>query len=126
VQHDLYKAFSNLVFNAVQYTPAQGRITVRWFRDHNGAPLSVEDTGEGIDEKHLARITERFYRVDKGRSRSHGGTGLGLAIVKHVLTQYKGRLHITSTPGQGSIFRCDFPAEICFVHPLPDKQVGNT
>lgn len=126
VQHDLYKAFSNLVFNAVQYTPAHGRITVRWYQDKNGAHLAVEDTGEGIDEKHLSRITERFYRVDKGRSRAHGGTGLGLAIVKHVLSQYQGRLHIKSIPGEGSVFRCDFPAELCFVQQLPDKQVGNS
>ena len=124
-QHELYKAFSNLVFNAVQYTPARGRITVSWYRDEDGAHLSVEDTGEGIDEKHLSRITERFYRIDKGRSRSRGGTGLGLAIVKHVLGRYKGRLHITSSLGEGSLFRCDFPADICVSHAMPDQQVGN-
>ena len=123
-QHDLYKAFSNLIFNAVQYTPAHGRITVLWYRDEDGAHLSVEDTGEGMEEKHLSRITERFYRIDKGRSRSRGGTGLGLAIVKHVLSRYKGRLHITSTLGEGSVFRCDFPAGMCVIHTLPDQQVG--
>ena len=124
-QHDLYKAFSNLVFNAVQYTPAHGRITVRWYRDGDGAHLSVEDTGEGIDEMHLSRITERFYRVDKGRSRSHGGTGLGLAIVKHVMSRYRAHLHIVSAQGKGSLFRCDFPGEISIVHPLPDQQISN-
>ena len=123
-QHDLYKAFSNLIFNAVQYTPAHGRITVRWFRDEDGAHLSVEDTGEGIEEQHLSRITERFYRVDKGRSRAHGGTGLGLAIVKHVLGRFQGRLHIASNPGEGSLFRCDFPAEMCTIHSVPNQQVG--
>lgn len=123
-QYDLYKAFSNLVFNAVQYTPAHGRITIRWYRNGDSACLSVEDTGEGIDEKHLSRITERFYRVDKGRSRSRGGTGLGLTIVKHVLNRYQGRLHIESSPGQGSMFRCDFPADICMVHPLTDQEAG--
>lgn len=125
-QRDLYKAFSNLVFNAVQYTPARGRITVRWYRDEQGAHLSVQDTGEGIEEKHLARITERFYRVDKGRSRSRGGTGLGLAIVKHVLSRYQGTLHITSTPGKGSLFRCDFPGELCTIHSGSDQQAGNS
>ena len=124
-QYDLYKAFSNLVFNAVQYTPEQGNITVSWYRDEEGAHLSVEDTGEGIDEKHLNRITERFYRVDKGRSRSSGGTGLGLAIVKHVLGRYQGRLRIASTPGKGSIFRCDFPADICIIHAISDQQVSS-
>lgn len=124
-QHDLHKAFSNLVYNAVQYTPAHGRITIRWYRDKDGAHLSVEDTGEGIDEKHLSRITERFYRVDKGRSRAHGGTGLGLAIVKHVLSRFQASLYIASTPGRGSLFRCDFPVETGLVHSIPDQQVSN-
>ena len=124
-QHELYKAFSNLVFNAVQYTPAYGRITVLWYRDEDGAHMSVQDTGEGIDEKYLSRITERFYRIDKGRSRLRGGTGLGLAIVKHVLGRYQGRLHIESTLGEGSIFRCDFPADICIIHTMPDQQASN-
>jgi len=123
-QHDLYNAFSNLVFNAVQYTPARGRIRVHWYQDKDGAHLAVEDTGEGIDEKHLSRVTERFYRGGNGRSRSRGGTGLGLAIVKHVLTRHKGRLHIESRVGKGSLFRCDFPPEFCVVHHSRDQQAG--
>jgi len=109
-QQDLYNAFSNIVFNAVQYTPPGGSITVRWYRDGRGAHVAVADTGEGIDESHLPRLTERFYRVDKSRSRSLGGTGLGLAIVKHALGRHKARLHVASRLGEGSLFRCDFPA----------------
>jgi len=116
-QNDLYKAFSNLIFNAVQYTPSGGQIMVRWYQDQAGAHLAVEDTGEGIEEQHLPRLTERFYRVDKGRSRAKGGTGLGLAIVKHVLTRHRARLYIRSTPGQGSLFRCDFPPQMRVLHP---------
>jgi two-component system phosphate regulon sensor histidine kinase PhoR len=71
----------------------------------------VEDTGEGIDPKYIPRLTERFFRVDKGRSREQGGTGLGLAIVKHVLARHGAELIITSEPGQGSQFRCHFPAD---------------
>ena len=123
-QHDLYNAFSNLVFNAVQYTPARGEITIRWYLDNEGAHLSVQDTGEGIDEKHLSRLTERFYRVDTGRSRSRGGTGLGLAIVKHALTLHRGCLHIASTIGKGSLFRCDFPPELCAIHPVQGERAG--
>ena len=123
-QHDLYNAFSNLVFNAVQYTPARGEITIRWYLDNEGVHLSVQDTGEGIDEKHLSRLTERFYRVDTGRSRSRGGTGLGLAIVKHALTRHRGCLHIASTIGKGSLFRCDFPPELCAIHPAQGEWAG--
>ena len=121
-QHDLYQAFSNLVYNAVQYTPAGGRISISWYRDQAGAHLAVEDTGEGIEKVHLSRITERFYRVDKGRSRSRGGTGLGLAIVKHVLSRFGASLHIESTVGRGSLFRCDFPPGI--MHQVPDQNIG--
>ena len=109
---ELYSAFSNLVFNAVQYTPAKGVIRIRWYEDDKGAHFEVVDNGEGIAPEHLDRLTERFYRVDKGRSREKGGTGLGLAIVKHVLIRHEGQLHIESTPGKGSTFRCDFPASI--------------
>jgi len=121
-QHDLYQAFSNLVFNAVQYTAAGGRISLRWYRDQAGAHFVVEDTGEGIEKVHLSRVTERFYRVDKGRSRSRGGTGLGLAIVKHVLSRFGASLHIESKVGKGSLFRCDFPSGI--VHQVPDQNIG--
>ncbi len=108
---ELYSAFSNLVFNAVQYSPAQGEIRIRWYQDNRGAHFEVSDSGEGIAPEHLSRLTERFYRVDAGRSREQGGTGLGLAIVKHVLVRHKAKLDIDSEPGKGSTFRCDFPRE---------------
>ena len=107
---ELHSAFSNLVFNAVKYTQAGGEIQIRWWSDDSGAHLSVRDNGPGIDERHLTRLTERFYRVDAGRASSAGGTGLGLAIVKHVLLRHRARLEIISKPGQGSDFRCHFPA----------------
>lgn len=109
VRNELHSAFSNLVFNAVRYTPAHGRITIRWHRDTSGAHLTVQDTGIGIPAHHIPRLTERFYRVDAGRSREAGGTGLGLAIVKHVLQRHQGQLRIVSIVGQGSTFSCDFP-----------------
>ena len=106
---ELHSAFSNLVVNAVKYTPATGRVTVRWSTDGEGGHLEIEDTGIGIEKKHLDRLTERFYRVDTGRSRREGGTGLGLAIVKHVLDRHDARLEIESQAGQGSRFCCHFP-----------------
>ena len=106
---EMRSAFSNLVFNAVKYTPDGGTIHVRWWGDEAGAHLAVEDSGIGIEEKHLPRLTERFYRVDSSRSSNTGGTGLGLAIVKHVLLRHQGRLDIASIPGQGSTFSCHFP-----------------
>lgn len=106
---ELRSAFSNLVFNAVRYTPAEGKIHVGWYRDEQGAHFFVQDTGEGIAAEHIPRLTERFYRVDVARSRSKGGTGLGLAIVKHVLNRHEGRLRIDSVEGEGSCFWCDFP-----------------
>ena len=108
---ELQSAFSNLVSNAVRYTPDGGEITLRWF-EHNGHPVfSVSDTGEGIASEHIPRLTERFYRIDRSRSRETGGTGLGLAIVKHILTRHRARLDIQSTPGKGSTFSAIFPAE---------------
>lgn len=109
-ENELYSAFSNLAFNAVKYTPAQGRITLRWYGDEDGAHFEVVDTGIGIPPQHIPRLTERFFRVDVGRSRDMGGTGLGLAIVKHVLGRHDAQLHIESEPDQGSLFRCNFPA----------------
>lgn len=106
---ELNSAFSNLVFNAVKYTPAGGEIRIRWWADPAGGHLSVQDTGIGIESRHLARLTERFYRVDASRSASTGGTGLGLAIVKHALIHHHGRLEIASEPGKGSLFTCHFP-----------------
>ena len=109
---EIHSALGNLVSNAVRYTPSGGQITLRW-RDtvSGGAEFSVTDTGEGIEAQHIPRLTERFYRVDRGRSRATGGTGLGLAIVKHVLQRHQARLRIESTVGKGSTFAAVFPAE---------------
>ncbi|MBZ0225586.1 MAG: PAS domain-containing sensor histidine kinase, partial [Comamonas sp.] len=108
---ELYSALSNLVSNAVRYTPAAGLIRVTWQPQADGsATFCVRDSGPGIAAEHIARLTERFYRVDHGRSRDSGGTGLGLAIVKHVLQRHGAQLTITSTPGQGSVFCVRFPA----------------
>ncbi len=109
---DVYSAFSNLAVNAVRYTAAGGRIGLRWYRDADGAHFEVTDTGIGIPKEHIPRLTERFYRVDRSRSRESGGTGLGLAIVKHVLKRHGGKLHISSEYGRGSCFRCDFPVSL--------------
>ncbi len=107
---ELRSAMSNLVFNAVRYTPDHGNITIRWYQDGEGAHFEVRDNGIGIPQQHIPRLTERFYRVDVGRSRHTGGTGLGLAIVKHVLQRHDAELRISSDVGEGSTFRCDFPA----------------
>jgi len=107
----LRSAVSNLVFNAVKYTPAQGQIRVRWSAGEQGPLLTVEDNGIGIDPSHLSRLTERFYRADPSRHKDTGGTGLGLAIVKHVLLNHDGQLLINSSPGKGSTFSCQFPAQ---------------
>ena len=105
---DLHSAFSNLVSNAVRYTPEGGSITIRWRRTPAGAKYSVTDTGYGIPAEHLARLTERFYRVSSSRSRATGGTGLGLSIVKHVLNLHDAQLRIESEAGKGSTFTCAF------------------
>lgn len=108
--HDeLRMAVSNLVTNAIRYTPDGGDIKITAQGNETGVSISVQDTGMGIDYGHIPRLTERFYRVDEGRSREKGGTGLGLAIVKHVLDRHNANLHIDSTVGSGSLFRCDFP-----------------
>jgi two-component system phosphate regulon sensor histidine kinase PhoR len=107
---ELQSAFSNLVSNAVRYTPAGGRISVEADQAIDGSLLiSVRDTGTGIAAEHLPRLTERFYRVDRSRSRESGGTGLGLAIVKHVMQRHGGSLSISSEVGQGSCFKLIFP-----------------
>ena len=106
----LYSAFSNIIFNAVQYTPPGGGINISWRPTTQGACLEVADSGEGIPQEHVHRVTERFYRVDKGRSREKGGTGLGLAIVKHVLAQHNAELKIISVVGNGTTVRCLIPA----------------
>ena len=117
---DLHSAFSNLVANAVRYTPSGGRIVLRWFDEPGGACFSVEDSGHGIPAEHLPRITERFYRVSTSRSRDKGGTGLGLSIVKHVLGLHQARLEITSEVGVGSTFSAHFPNERMVVHGSDD------
>jgi two-component system phosphate regulon sensor histidine kinase PhoR len=106
---ELRSAFSNLASNAVRYTPAGGTIRLNWQRGPNDLRFEVCDTGIGIDEQHISRLTERFYRVDKSRSRETQGTGLGLAIVKHVLLRHGGKLSIRSTPGKGSVFTVSLP-----------------
>lgn len=107
---ELVSAFANLVTNAVRYTPAGGTIRIVWHALGQGAEFAVEDTGIGIPAEHIPRLTERFYRIDRGRSRDSGGTGLGLAIVKHSLNRHNAQLEITSRPGQGSRFAARFPA----------------
>lgn len=110
-EDELRSAFGNLVSNAIRYTPDGGNITLLWKKNvGESATFAVSDTGIGIDAQHLPRLTERFYRVDRGRSRETGGTGLGLAIVKHILTRHQARLEVESEPGKGSTFRFVFPA----------------
>ena len=106
----LRSAITNLMVNAVNHTPAEGRVTLSWQDDGEDSRLTVTDTGEGIAPEHLSRLTERFYRVDTGRSRELGGTGLGLAIVKHILSRHDADLQIESRLGAGSRFQCVFPA----------------
>ncbi len=107
---ELVSAFANLVTNAVRYTPEGGTVRLQWHATPQGAEFAVQDNGLGIDPKHIPRLTERFYRVDRGRSRDSGGTGLGLAIVKHSLNRHQAQLEIKSTLGQGSRFAAKFPA----------------
>ena len=106
---ELHSAFSNLVSNAIRYTPAGGEIRIRWKLRDGAGVFSVRDSGVGIAAEHLPRLTERFYRVDRGRSRETGGTGLGLAIVKHILLRHQATLVIDSQLGEGSTFRAEFP-----------------
>ncbi len=106
---ELYSAFLNLVSNAIHYSPEGGDICLRWYADEEGAHFAVQDHGMGIEQQHIPRITERFYRVDKDRARASGGTGIGLAIVKHVLQRHGAKLRVESAPGCGSTFTCDFP-----------------
>ncbi|MFL6673732.1 MAG: phosphate regulon sensor histidine kinase PhoR [Massilia sp.] len=106
---ELRSAFANLASNAVRYAPDGGTIRLSWQRGPDDLRFAVADSGIGIDQQHIARLTERFYRVDKSRSRETQGTGLGLAIVKHVLLRHGGRLAITSVPGKGSTFTASLP-----------------
>lgn len=109
--HEIRSAFGNLVSNAIRYTPAGGSVTLTWTVEENLPVFAVTDTGSGIAAEHIPRLTERFYRVDRSRSRASGGTGLGLAIVKHILNRHQARLEIDSEVGAGSRFAAVFPAE---------------
>jgi two-component system phosphate regulon sensor histidine kinase PhoR len=109
-ESEIASVFVNLVSNAVRYTPPGGEIRLRWQSDDYGAEFSVEDSGIGIEQEHIPRLTERFYRVDRSRSRETGGTGLGLSIVKHALARHNAALAIESSPGRGSRFSARFPA----------------
>jgi two-component system phosphate regulon sensor histidine kinase PhoR len=109
-EREVASAFSNLVSNAIRYTPDGGEVKLIWRACADAAEFAVEDTGIGIAPEHISRLTERFYRVDRGRSRETGGTGLGLAIVKHILTRHQATLDIRSEPGKGSHFAARFPA----------------
>ncbi len=111
-EEELYSLFSNIIFNAVKYTPAHGSIHISWYRKEGRGIFRVEDTGIGIAPEHIPRVTERFYRIDPARSRTSGGTGIGLAIVKHVLIRLHGQLEIVSEVGKGSVFICSFPQEV--------------
>jgi len=106
-EHELRSAFSNIIFNAMKYCHEGDQVTVHWSENESGVALSVQDTGPGIAEEHLPRLTERFYQVEPGRSK--GGFGLGLAIVKHVMSRHGAEFKITSAPEEGSCFSCHFP-----------------
>lgn len=108
---EIESVITNLLTNAIRHTAASGTVTLRWDCDKDGGVLSVSDTGEGIDASDIPRITERFFRADRGRSRDDGGVGLGLAIVKHALSRHDASLHIESERGSGSRFSCHFPAQ---------------
>lgn len=110
-ENELKSLFSNLIVNAIKYTPAKGSIKIEWGIQDGQAIFKVIDTGIGISIKEIPRITERFYRVDKGRSRESGGTGLGLAIVKHILLRHQAELLVESELGKGSTFTCVFPVQ---------------
>jgi two-component system phosphate regulon sensor histidine kinase PhoR len=106
---ELQSAFANLVSNAVRYTPEGGSVRLAWRLADGRGIFTVADSGIGIEARHIPRLTERFYRIDSGRSRETGGTGLGLAIVKHALTRHQAVLDIASEPGRGSTFSALFP-----------------
>ena len=110
-ESELASAFGNLISNAIRYTPPGGKVRLVWRDGADGASFAVEDTGVGIAPEHIPRLTERFYRVDRSRSRETGGTGLGLAIVKHAVARHQAVLDIASEPGVGSRFTVRFPAQ---------------
>jgi len=121
-ENELASAFGNLASNAIRYTPPDGEVRLVWRASREGATFSVEDTGIGIEREHIPRLTERFYRVDRGRSRESGGTGLGLAIVKHALARHQAALEIESEPGRGSRFAARFPARRMVAAPARRKS----
>jgi two-component system phosphate regulon sensor histidine kinase PhoR len=106
---EIESAFTNLLVNGLKYTLADGTVRMRWWSDAAGAHFAVIDNGMGIPAEHIPRLTERFYRVDAGRSRDRGGSGLGLAIAKHALQRHGGWLEVQSVEGKGSTFTCHFP-----------------
>lgn len=112
IEDELRSAFTNLVKNAIRYTPDNGQIIVRWQRQNEQALFAVSDDGDGIAQQHVSRLTERFYRIDKARSRATGGSGLGLSIVKHVLAHHNSELEIESVVGEGSTFKFHLPNEL--------------
>ncbi len=122
-EDDLRSAFGNLISNAIRYTPEGGAIRLHWQRQDAKAAFVIEDSGIGIEAQHIPRLTERFYRVDRGRSRATGGTGLGLAIVKHVMSRHQGQLEITSEAGRGSRFSALFPAQRIASIPRHDAKL---
>jgi two-component system phosphate regulon sensor histidine kinase PhoR len=119
---ELRSALTNLISNAVRYTPDGGEVTIGWRLRGGEAVFSVRDSGIGIEQQHIPRLTERFYRVDRSRSRETGGTGLGLAIVKHVLNRHHARLEIASEPGRGSTFDAVFPEERLLAPPAREAE----
>lgn len=123
IEDELRSVFSNIVSNAVRYTPEGGTIDVSWHAANNEGIFSVKDNGVGISAEHIPRLTERFYRVDRSRSRDTGGTGLGLAIVRHILMRHQARLEIESTLGKGSTFKAIFPSESLN---FPEKNLETT
>ena len=123
IESELRSAFSNIIFNAINYTPNNGVIEVQWSLQGERPRFSVKDNGDGIAAEHINRLTERFYRVDRARSRTTGGSGLGLSIVKHVLSHHNSRLVIKSEVGKGSEFSCLFSAEVTH---LVDQKVKTT
>ena len=115
-ESEVESAFTNLLVNALKYTPAEGSVRMRWWADGDAVCFSVIDAGIGIPSEHIPRLTERFYRVDPGRSRDQGGSGLGLAIVKHALQRHGGWLDVQSVEGKGSTFTCHFPPQRMYEH----------
>ena len=123
-EDELRSAFGNLASNAIRYTPAGGEVNLSWQDSGGGAVFAVRDTGIGIAPQHVPRLTERFYRVDRGRSRETGGTGLGLAIVKHVVNRHAARLEVVSEPGRGSRFSVVFPGARVIVRSPADSSAA--